>query len=74
MESNILISEIKRVGNITSELKEKFGLEYNPFPKSGIAYIGESEEITSRLSPAYQRTAQEIVTYMQDALEKSCDN
>lgn len=47
MESNILISEIKKVSNIGSELKVKFGLEYNPFPKSGIAYIGESEEITS---------------------------
>ena len=71
MESNNLISEIKKVSNISSELKEKFGLEYNPFPKSGIAYIGESEEITSQLSPAYKETAQEIVTYMQDALENA---
>ena len=73
MESNILISEIKKVSNIGSELKEKFGLEYNPFPKSGIAYIGESEEITSQLSPAYKQTALEIVSYMQDALEKAGD-
>lgn len=73
MESNSLISEIKKVGNISSDLKEKFGLEYNPFPKSGIAYIGESEKITSRLFPAYQKTAQEIVIYMQDALEKAGD-
>lgn len=73
MESNILISEIKKVSNISSDLKDKFGLEYNPFPKSGIAYIGESEDITSRLSPAYQETAQEIVSYMQDALEKAGD-
>ena len=73
MESNILISEIKKVSNIGSELKVKFGLEYNPFPKSGIAYIGESEEITSQLSPAYKKTAQEIVSYMQDALEKAGD-
>lgn len=71
MESNNLISEIKKVSNISSDLKEKFGLEYNPFPKSGIAYIGESEEITSQLSPAYKETAQEIVTYMQDALENA---
>ena len=73
MESNILISEIKKVSNISSDLKDKFGLEYNPFPKSGIAYIGESEEITSKLSPAYHKTAQEIVTYMQDALVKAGD-
>lgn len=71
MESNNLISEIKKVSNISSDLKEKFGLEYNPFPKSGIAYIEESEEITSQLSPAYKETAQEIVTYMQDALENA---
>lgn len=71
MESNTLISEIKKVSNISSDLKEKFGLEYNPFPKSGIAYIGESEKITSRLSPAYKKTAVEIVNYMQDALEKA---
>ena len=74
MESNNLISEIKKVSNISSDLKKKFGLEYNPFPKSGIAYIGESEEITSKLSPAYTKTAQEIVTYMQDALEKAGNN
>lgn len=73
MESTNLISEIKKVSNIGSDLKDKFGLEYNPFPKSGIAYIGESEEITSKLSPAYKKTAQEIVTYMQDALEKAGD-
>ena len=73
MESTNLISEIKKVSNIGSDLKDKFGLEYNPFPKSGIAYIGESEEITGRLSPAYKKTAQEIVTYMQDALEKAGD-
>lgn len=71
MESNILISEIKKVSNIGSELKVKFGLEYNPFPKSGIAYIGDSEEITSKLSPAYHKTAHEIVAYMQDALMKA---
>lgn len=74
MESNNLISEIKKVSNISSDLKKKFGLEYNPFPKSGIAYIGESEKITSKLSPAYTKTAQEIVTYMQDALEKAGNN
>lgn len=73
MESNSLISEIKKVSNIGSELKEKFGLEYNPFPKSGIAYIADSDEITSQLSPAYKKTASEIVTYMQDALEKAGD-
>lgn len=73
MESDILISEIKKVSNIGSELKEKFGLDYNPFPKSGIAYIGESEEITSQLPPAYKKTAHEIVSYMQDALEKAAD-
>lgn len=71
MESNLLISEIKKASNISSDLKEKFGLEYNPFPKSGIAYIGESEEITSKLSPAYHKTAHEIVAYMQDALMKA---
>lgn len=73
MDSINLISEIKKVSYISSDLKEKFGLEYNPFPKSGIAYIGESEEITSKLLPAYHKTAEEIVTYMQDALVKAGD-
>lgn len=73
MESTNLISEIKKISNIGSELKDKFGLDYNPFPKSGIAYIGESDEVTSKLSPAFKKTAQEIVNYMQDALEKAGD-
>lgn len=73
MESNFLISEIKKISNLSSDLKDKFGLEYNPFPKSGIADIGESEDIISRLPPVYENTAKEIVTYMQDALEKASD-
>lgn len=63
-----ILSQIKRAENFESDLKEKFGLKYNPFPRSGIANIGESDEIVRALSPAYEETAGEIVNYMRDAL------
>lgn len=63
-----ILSQIKRVENFESNLKEKFGLKFNPFPRSGIANIGESDETVRTLSPAYEETSGEIVNYMRDAL------
>lgn len=71
MENLKIISQIKTVENIESNLLAQFGLKFNPFPKSGIANIIESDFVTSTLEPAFSETTDLIVKYMQDALSRS---
>lgn len=70
MENNIL-DRIKSVENIESNLKDKFQLSLNPFPKSGVANISDSDEIVSKLIPSTDAVTTEIIQYMQDALSQS---
>ena len=71
MENIDIINRIKTVENIEGNLREKFDLSLNPFPKSGIANIIDSEEVTGILVPAYEETTLKIIEYMQDALSMS---
>lgn len=49
----------------------KFGLKYNPFPKSGTANINESTETTESLIPIDQEVLNGIVNYVGDSLYSS---
>ena len=64
------ISEIAS-GN---KLKEKFGLSYNPFPRSGIAIIDDSDETMCKLAPVNQETQKLIFEYIKDALTPAGEN
>lgn len=63
-----ILNEIKSAENLKSNLNEKFGLKYNPFPRSGIANLDDNDQVTLALQPALSSTASEIVNYMKDAL------
>lgn len=63
-----ILNQIKAAENLQSNLAEKFGMKYNPFPRSGIANLADSDEVTLALQPALSSTATEIVDYMKDAL------
>lgn len=47
---------------------EKFGLKFNPFPKSGTANTNESSDFTKLLSPIDNNVKQEIENYVIDSL------
>ncbi len=53
---------------------EKFGLKYNPFPKSGTANTNESSEFTKSLSPIDDNVKQEIENYVIDSLFSEDEN
>lgn len=63
-----ILSQIKSAENLKSNLVDKFGLKYNPFPRAGIANLNDTDETTLALQPALASTAKEIVDYMKDAL------
>lgn len=63
-----ILGQIKSAENLRSNLAEKFGLKYNPFPRAGIANLNDSDATTLALQPALANTAMEIVNYMKDAL------
>lgn len=71
MPSQTIFEQIRSVESITSNLQRKFHLEYNPFPKSGIAVIDESDEIVGRLEPIDDKVTETIVDYIKDALSAS---
>ena len=62
---------IDRLNNIETQkttLKEKYGLEYNPFPRSGIAVISESDKIVGGLMPVDDEVLNKIFNFISDAL------
>lgn len=63
-----ILNQIKAAENLQSNLTEKFGLKYNPFPRAGIANLADPDEVTLALQPALTSTATDIVNYMKDAL------
>lgn len=70
MVTNSILDRIKAASKIESNLQQKFGLKINPFPKSGIANISDSENVVGSLAPAYDDVTKEVVNYMMDALSK----
>lgn len=44
-----ILGKLNQIENQKNILKEKFFLNYNPFPKSGIAIIDEPDDIVSSL-------------------------
>lgn len=67
MNTNI-IDRLNNVGTQRTILKERFGLEYNPFPRSGIAIISEADKIAERLMPVDEETLNTIFNFISDAL------
>lgn len=53
---------------------EKFGLEYNPFPKSGTANTNESSEFTKLLFPIDSSVREDIENYVIDSLFSEDEN
>ena len=49
-------------------LKERYGLAYNPFPRSGIAIISESDKIVEKLMPVDEEALNTIFNFISDAL------
>lgn len=65
------VSIIDRLNNVETQrtaLKEHFGLEFNPFPRSGIAIISEADKVAERLMPVDEETINIIVNFISDAL------
>lgn len=65
------INIIDRLNNVETQrtaLKERFGLEYNPFPRSGIAIISEADKVAERLMPVEEETINIIFNFISDAL------
>lgn len=63
-----IIDRLNSVETQRTALKERFGLEYNPFPRSGIAIISESDKVAEQLMPVEEETVNKIVNYISDAL------
>ena len=69
-----ILGKLSQIENQKNILKEKFSLNYNPFPKSGIAIINESDDIVSSLSPVNDEVVNTIFEYIKDALYNSASN
>lgn len=63
----------KREQNPETKYK-KFGLKFNPFPKSGTANINESSETTESLSPIDEDVLDGIINYIGDSLYSNDDS
>ncbi|MBQ6300879.1 MAG: hypothetical protein IJK75_00630 [Bacteroidales bacterium] len=67
MNTNI-IDRLNSVETQRTALKERFGLEFNPFPRSGIAIISESDKVAEQLMPVDDETINKIFNFISDAL------
>lgn len=63
-----IIDRLKSVETQTTVLKERYGLEFNPFPRSGIANISESDKIVEKLMPVDEESLNTIFNFISDAL------
>lgn len=66
-----ILDKIKTVEDIEGNLRKKFSLTLNPFPKSGIANISDSDAVVGELVPTSNEITEKIIRYMQDALSNS---
>lgn len=69
MEDKIL-SQLNNLSTGVDKITEKFGLNHNPFPKSGIASVSDKSETVGRLTPVREETLEIILNYIKDALKK----
>lgn len=69
MEDKIL-SQLNNLSTGVDKITEKFGLNHNPFPKSGIASVSDKSETVGRLIPVREETLEIILNYIKDALKK----
>ena len=70
MDLNIL-DRLNNADKQLTILKERFGLEYNPFPRSGIAIINENDKITERLMPIDNEVIELIINFIKDSVYNS---
>lgn len=63
-----IIDRLNSVDTQKTVLKERYGLEYNPFPRSGIAIISESDKIVEKLMPVDEDALNTIFNFISDAL------
>ena len=66
-----ILDKIKTVENLEGNLTEKFSLKFNPFQKSGIANISDSDDVVREFAPTSPEVTDKIIKYMQDALSNS---
>ena len=66
-----ILNKKKTVEDIEGNLKKKFSLTLNTFPKSGIANISDSDAVVGELVPTSNEITEKIIRYMQDALSNS---
>lgn len=66
-----ILDKIKTVEDLEGNLRKKFSLKLNPFPKSGIANISDSDAVVGELVPTSNKITEQIIRYMQDALSNS---
>lgn len=66
-----VLGRIKTVEDLEGNLRKKFSLSINPFPKSGIANISDADNVVGKLEPISDEVTNEIVLYMKDALSNS---
>lgn len=66
-----VLGRIKTVEDLEGNLRKKFSLSINPFPKSGIANISDTDNIVGKLEPTSDEITNRIVLYMKDALSNS---
>lgn len=66
-----ILNQIKAGSNIENKLSEKFGLNLNPFPKSGIANISDPDQVLENFGPVNKDVRDYVVNYMKDALSNS---
>lgn len=63
-----IIDRLNSVETQKTVMKERYGLEYNPFPRSGIAIISESDKIVEKLMPVDEDALNTIFNFISDAL------
>lgn len=66
-----IVDKIKTVEDLEGNLRKKFSLKLNPFPKSGIANISDSDAVVGELVPTSNEITEQIIRYMKDALSNS---
>lgn len=63
-----ILEKLNSAESQKNALEDKFGLSYNPFPKSGIAIIDESDKVVEKLTPVDDEATNTIINYISDAL------
>ena len=63
-----ILEKLNDVTRLQTVLQKRFKLDFNPFPKSGIASINESESVIAKLMPVDSEITDRIVDYIQDVL------